>query len=302
MIDAISRARAFAPAATPVILHGESGTGKTFFAQFIHDVSQRSGGFHAFSVGTVPPQLAADELFGHVEGAYTDARRVRAGRITSAGSGTLLLDDLHTLELGVQKQLLQALGSRRYSPVGSDRIVTMGCRIILAMTGEPDDLMQRGLLLPDLRWRFGASAIGILSLRERREEIPLHARRALERCPDETNVEGPARFSDAALALLCEGEYPGNVRQLEGIVQCGYLIARHQGTDVIDTKHLPAELTSHLRYKRHGNPDENRVVVERALRITGGNVTAAAKLLGISRNTMIAFRAAQDMRREERRK
>src|SRR5919197_3880975 len=99
MVEAISRAHAFAPAATPVILYGESGTGKTFFAEYIHQLSQRSGGFHAFSVGTVAPQLALDDVFGHVPGAYTDARRMRAGRIATAGSGTLLLDDLHTLDL-----------------------------------------------------------------------------------------------------------------------------------------------------------------------------------------------------------
>lgn len=90
MIEAISRAHAFAPAATPVILHGESGTGKSYFAEYIHQLSGRSGGCHAFSVGTVAPQLALDELFGHVPGAYTDARKMRTGRIAAAGGGTLL--------------------------------------------------------------------------------------------------------------------------------------------------------------------------------------------------------------------
>ena len=90
MVEAVSRAHAFAPAATPVILYGESGTGKTFFAEYIHQLSQRSGGFHAFSVGTVAPQLALDELFGHVPGAYTDARRMRstAGEDAHSTRGT----------------------------------------------------------------------------------------------------------------------------------------------------------------------------------------------------------------------
>src|SRR6267378_4506446 len=145
MIEAISLARAFAPAATPVILYGESGTGKTFFAEFIHQLSERPGGFHAFSVGTVAPQLALDELFGHVPGAYTDARRMRTGRIATAGGGTLLLDDLHTLDLGVQKQLLQVLDRGKYSPVGSDRVLTVACRLILAMADDPDELARRGV-------------------------------------------------------------------------------------------------------------------------------------------------------------
>jgi len=288
MIEAISRAHAFAPAATPIVLYGESGTGKTFFTEYIHQLSGRSGGFHAFSVGTVPPQLAPDELFGHVQGAYTDARRMRTGRFATAGGGTLLLDDLHTLDLGMQKQLLQVLDRGTYSPVGSDRVLTVACRVILAMTDEPDVLMQRGQLLKDLRYRFGACAIGIPPLMERRSEIPLLAQRALKRCAQQTGVDGPTQFSDAALALLCEGEYAGNVRELEGIVLCAYLLARDQGLGEIDVQHLPGELTPRLQYKRHGDPEENRIVVARILRITGGNVRKAARLLGVSRNTVKA--------------
>ena len=290
MIDAISRARAFAPAATPVILHGESGTGKTFFAGFIHDVSQRAGGFHAFSVGTVAPQLALDELFGHVQGAYTDARKMRTGRIATAGGGTLLLDDVQNLDLGVQKQLLQVLDRGTYSPVGSDRVLTVACRIILAMTEEPDALMKRGVLLKDLRYRFGACAIRIPPLRERREEILLLAKRALERCPEQTKVEGPARFSDAALALLCEGEYEGNVRELGAVVERGFLMARIAGAGEIGAEHLPDGTCPALRYQRRGDREANRIAIERALKLTGGNVAAAARLLGMSRNALNAAR------------
>jgi DNA-binding NtrC family response regulator len=293
MVQAISRANAFAPAATPVVLYGESGTGKTFFAEYIHQVSRRSGGFHAFSVGTVAPQLALDELFGHIQGAYTDARKMRTGRIATAGGGTLLLDDLHTLDLGVQKQLLQVLDRGTYSPVGCDRVQTVACRIILAMTDDPDVLMQKGQLLKDLRYRFGACAIAIPPLRERRSEIPLLAHRALKRCPEQTSVEGPSQFSDAALALLSEGEYAGNVRELEGIVLCAYLFARDQGLAEIDVKHLPVELTPRLEYKRRGDREENRIVVERVLEITGGNVMKAARLLGVSRNTLNAVRTSR---------
>jgi len=299
MVEAISRAHAFAPAATPVILYGESGTGKTFFAEHIHQLSGRSGGFHAFSVGTVAPQLALDELFGHVQGAYTDARKMRTGRIATAGGGTLLLDDLHTLDLGVQKQLLQVLDRGTYSPVGSDRVLTVACRVILAMTDDPDVLMQRGQLLKDLRYRFGECAIGIPPLRERRSEIPLLVHRTLKRCPQRTGVDGPTQFTDAALALLCEGDYAGNVRELEGIVLCAYLFARDQGLAEIGVQHLPAELTPRLQFKRRGDREGNRIVVERVLRITGGNVKKAARLLGVSRNTVNAARENPARERKE---
>jgi DNA-binding NtrC family response regulator len=290
MLDAISRAHAFAPAATPVILHGESGTGKTFFAEYIHDLSERAGGFHAFSLSTVAPQLAADELFGHVPGGYTGANKIRAGRIATAGVGTLLLDDVHTLDPGVQKQLLQVLDRGTYSPIGSDRVVTVACRIILAMTEEPDALMKKGLLLKDLRYRFGACAIRMPPLRERRAEIPLLAKRALERCPEETKVEGPSVFSDAALSLLREADWEGNVRQLGGVVEYAYLIANAAGAGKVGVEHLPQGVASVPRYQRRGDREANRLAVEHTLSITGWNAKAAAKLLGISRTTLNACR------------
>jgi DNA-binding NtrC family response regulator len=290
MIEAFSLARAFAPAATPVILYGESGTGKTFFAEFIHQLSERPGGFHAFSLGIVPTSLAADELFGHVQGAFTDAHKVRMGRIASAGSGTLLLDDLHTLDLGMQKQLLQVLDRGTYSAVGGDRVQTVACRMVFAMTEDPDTLMMKGLLLRDLRYRFGECGIAIPALRERRDEIPLHAQRMLQRCAEWTKIEGPTRFSAGALALLCEGEYDGNVRQLEGIVLRAFLIARYRGACQIDVDHLPQQLTPRLLYRRHGDLESNQMAVERILRITGGNVKKAAQMLGVSRTTINAAR------------
>lgn len=291
MVEAISRAHAFAPAATPIILYGESGTGKTFFAEYIHHLSGRVGSLIAFSVGMLAPQLALDELFGHVRGAYTDARRTRTGLFATAGIGTVLLDDVQNLDLGVQKQLLQVLDRGSYSPVGSDRVVTVTCRTILAMSDEPDVLMQRGQLLKDLRYRFGSCAISMPPLRERRAEIPLLAQRALERCPDRTKVEGPTRLSDAALECLREGEWTGNVRQLEGAVLHAYLVAAHRGAVTIDVEHFPEEMIPRLRYTRRGDRAENRVVLERALRMTGGNVTKAAQLVGVSRNAFNAARA-----------
>jgi DNA-binding NtrC family response regulator len=290
MIEAISRAHAFAPAATPIILFGESGTGKTFFAEYIHQVSGRSGGFHTFSVGTVAPQLALDELFGHVQGAYTDARKMRTGRIATAGTGTLLLDDLHTLDLGVQKQLLQVLDRGTYSAVGGDRVQTVACRMVFAMTEDPDTLMMKGLLLRDLRYRFGECGIAIPALRERRGEIPLHAQRVLQRCAERTRIQGPTRFSEAALALLSEGEYDGNVRQLEGIVLRAFLIARYRGACQIDVEHLPAQFIPRLQYRKHGDREANRRVVEQVLRLTGGNAKKAAERLGVSRATVNSAR------------
>ena len=286
MAEVLRRAHVFAPAATPIILHGETGTGKTFIAEYIHQVSGREGGFHPFSVGVVAPQLALDELFGHVQGAYTDARKVRPGRLATAGSGTLVLDDVQNLDLGVQKQLLQVLDRGTYSPVGSDRVQTVMCRVILAMSEDPAQLVLRGLLLRDLRYRFGMCDIRIPPLRERRAEIPALAQLFLDVCPRATQLDGPKRFSAPALALLLEGEYPGNVRELSGAVVYGFLMARAAGAAEVGATHLPAEVCPPLRYERRGDADANRRAIERALARTGGNVKRAARLLGVSRGTV----------------
>jgi DNA-binding NtrC family response regulator len=286
MAEVLYRADAFARAATPVVLYGESGTGKTFLAEYIHRLSGRSGGFHPFSVGTVAPQLAADELFGHVRGAYTDARSPRTGLLASAGCGTLLLDNLHTLDLGVQKQLLQVLDRGTFSPVGSDRILTVACRVIMAMTEDPDVLMRQGLLLKDLRYRFAACGIRIPPLRERRAEIPSLAQRALERLPGLTRVSGPTRFSRSALRALSDGSWEGNVRELEGAVLEAFLLAAHEGARKIGPAHMPDKVAPLLPYTRHGDRAGNRIAVERALKRTGGNVKRAATLLGVSRTVV----------------
>ena len=226
-----------------------------------------------------------DELFGHVQGAYTDARRVRPGRIATAGNGTLLLDDVQNLDLGVQKQLLQVLDRGTYSPVGSDRVLTVACRVILAMADDPDELVRRGVLLKDLRYRFGMCGIRVPTLRERRAEIPLLAKRFLDACPRETKVQGPTRFQHRALARLGDGEYPGNVRQLHGFVVYAYLMAAAIGVEDVRVEHLPEGLCSDLRYERRGDPAVNQRVMQRALEKTGGNAGAAARLLGISPTT-----------------
>ena len=152
------------------------------------------------------------------------------------------------------------------------------------MADDPDVLMRRGQLLKDLRFRFGACAIRIPSLSERRLEIPVLAQRALENSPTTTHVSGPNRFSDAALVLLSEGEYEGNVRQLIATVEYAYLMARAAGAAEIGVEHLPEGLSPPLRYERRGDWILNQIAVERALSRTGGNIKEAARLLGISRN------------------
>lgn len=194
---------------------------------------------------------------GTCRGATPAQTRSAPGASRPPAVKTLLLDDMQTLDLGVQKQLLQVLDGGVYSAVGSDRKLTVACRIILAMTEDPDALMKKGVLLKDLRYRFGACAIRIPALRERRAEIPMLAKRALARCPEETKVDGPTGFSEAALALLCAGEWEGNVRELGAVVEYAYLIGRAAGSEEIRAEHLPQGLCPAVRYQRRGDPEAN---------------------------------------------
>jgi two-component system response regulator HydG len=175
--------------------------------------------------------------------------------------------------------------------------MAVGCRVILAMADDPDALMRRGQLLRDLRYRFGACAIEVPPLRARRGEIPALAQRFLDDCPRLTQVEGPKRFSASALAVLMEGEYPGNVRELGGAVVHAFLMARAAGAVEVGVAHLPAETCPVLRYVRRGDPEVNRRTVERALARTGGNVTEAARMLGVCRGTINALVSAAPVRR-----
>lgn len=172
-------------------------------------------------------------------------------------------------------------------------MLTVACRMILAMTEDPDVMMRKGVLLKDLRYRFRACAIRIPPLSERRAEIPRLAKWALERCAEDTKLDGPMRISESALALLMEAEYEGNVWQLQGALQRGYLMARAAGAKEIGPEHLPEWLRPVLRYQRRGDREANRVAVDNALRRTRGNISQAAKLLGISRTFLNALLARE---------
>jgi DNA-binding NtrC family response regulator len=285
-----SLADAFARSKRPVLLHGETGVGKNVVAEYIHRRSGRADGFHEVSVGGVPSQLVYDELFGHVRGAFTDAREQRVGWIVTAGTGTLLLNDFHTLALDAQKTLFRVLDNGGFTVLGANRVQYAVCRFIVAMTVDPRELVRQGKLYEDLFYRLWACSIKIPALRERREEIPWHAVRALAACCAVEGGDGPTRLSDAAMAVLCRAEYPGNVRELEGVIVRAYLVARELGSDVIDEAHLPCDSAPSLIYRRHGDRRLNQTMVEEALRVTRGNVTKTAQLLGLSRTTVRTVR------------
>src|SRR5438128_1339657 len=155
MTEVLHRIHQYADASTPVVLVGETGTGKSFFARLLHQVGGRSGRFSDGTGGEIQESLAHDELFGHVRGSFTGAVQRRAGLLADASGGTLLLDDFHLLPRAEQAMLLRALEAGVYRPVGADRDVPVTCRLVVGSQRNLDDLVASGDMLADLRYRLG---------------------------------------------------------------------------------------------------------------------------------------------------
>ena len=188
--------------------------------------------------------------------AFTGAAGSRGGYFASARGGTLLLDDFQNLKLSRQKMLLGVLEDGSYRPVGSDRPVSLDCRVVIGLDDDPDTLVEARRLHPHLRYRFGYAVVRLPPLNERREEIPALAQRFLEECAARTGVaDGPRVIARDALATLMMGDYPGNVRQLRGMIEAGYLLAK--GDAELQTSHLPGSARSGLHYDRRAPRDEN---------------------------------------------
>ena len=289
MLDALRAVQSYAPAATPVLLVGETGTGKSCLARLLHDLSGRPGAFRDISAGELEPNLAADQLFGHVAGSFTGARGRRAGLVADAANGTLLLDDFHLLPRQMQYLLLRPFDRRLYRAVGLDSDAPLSCRLVVGLGEDPDALVARGKMLKDLRYRLEYCVIRLPRLEERRDEIAVFAERFLVQCREETGVaDGPTEFASDVIAVLEAGHYPGNLRDLKGRVRAAYLLAR--GETEIRFEHLPPVAREPLRFDARADRQAKVRLVAWALRRTEGHVGRAAELLHVHRNTVTALR------------
>ena len=289
MQEVLDLVRRVAPSDATVLLRGESGTGKELIAKAIHYASaRRNGPLVKVNCAALPETLLESELFGHEKGAFTGAFAMRKGRFEIADGGTLFLDEIGDLPAHLQAKLLRVLQEKEFERVGSNRAITTDVRIITATHRDLEQLMREGSFREDLYYRLNVVTIILPPLRERRQDLPALVEHFLRKFA-EKNGKTIQGFSREARDALLRYDYPGNVRELENLVERAIVLTRD---DVVSLGELP--LT--IKETRPGADDqtnlsavvegmERRMIVE-ALEAAGGVQTKAADNLGISERAL----------------
>lgn len=276
----------------PVLLHGDTGTGKELAAQAIHQLSKRrSRPYIPVNCAAIPRELAESELFGHEAGAFTGATTRREGRFLLASGGTLFLDEINSLPLDLQPKLLRTLETGDIWPVGAREPLRAQVRIIAATNADPQELVAAGRFRADLYYRLNALAISLPSLRERVEDIPAIATCVLERDPE---LGSRAILTADALGMLLAHPWPGNVRELANAVRRAAVIAAAgvpaDAIVAIRAEHLdlPGSIPG-IPFKQaqeQATEEWTRRTVLAALTRTNGNIPEAARLLVMDRTAI----------------
>lgn len=275
-----------------ILLLGENGTGKTVLASRVHRASQRvHGPFVRVDVGGLTPTLFESEMFGHVRGAFTDARKDRAGRFELADGGTLFLDEIGNLPMEQQPKLLRAIEDGQFEKLGTSLTQRVDVRLVSATNASLRGLVDEGRFRRDLLYRLNTIEIHVPALRERSEDILLLARKALERsCRRYGKAALP--LSAAAERALHEHTWPGNVRELEHAMERAALLARGTQVEVQDLRLAPASAQpAEAQQTRAGLggitlESAELLLLREALQHSGGNLQRAADQLGITRQSL----------------
>jgi transcriptional regulator with PAS, ATPase and Fis domain len=300
--------KAVAPSGYPVLITGETGTGKELFARAVHDMSGRGGKYVAVNVAGLDDNHFTDTLFGHEKGAYTGADKVRDGLVSKASGGTLFLDEIGDLTESSQVKLLRLLQEKQYYPLGSDILKPSRARVIVATNRNIHDLVRKGTFRKDLYYRLRTHEICIPTLRERLEDLPILFAHFLEKAAVALGRKVPSHPGEL-LTLLRNYHFPGNVRELEAMVDDA--VARHESgvLSMVSFKQaisLERDLLSPAGFmepavEKSGDAQEARFsftgvfptirevedfLVKEALERSSGNQTIAADLLGITRQTL----------------
>jgi two-component system NtrC family response regulator len=298
LTDAIALARRVSlRGGSNVLLVGETGTGKEVFARAIHTASPRANApFVAVNCAAIPAQLLESELFGHERGAFTDARQKKQGLLELARDGTLFLDEVSSLPLDLQPKLLRALEERRVRRVGGFDEIEIRCRVTAASNVPLEELVEGGLFREDLFYRLNVLRLAIPPLRQREGDVAILARHFLKELAAAHGLPS-ARLTPSAAARLAAHSWPGNVRELKNVLERALVICE---AGQIDDRHLALggrvgrapeinETTGCVIEVPSGGRSLKSVeaeLVRLTLGLTGGNKSAAARLLGISRPTL----------------
>ena len=277
-----------------VLLTGETGTGKSYLARLIHECSSRKDQrFVAVPCGALSDSLVESELFGHVKGAFTGADRPKLGRFAAAGEGTLLLDEIDVLSLEQQAKLLRVIDTGEYEPVGSNETHHCRARIIAASNCKLEDAVKEGKFREDLYYRLHVLTFHLPPLRERRADIMPLVQGLVKRFSNQFSKEVNA-VSPEALALLTRYAWPGNIRQLENMIQ--YAVLTSTGPELLPA-HLPRQVKGSIMPAVESGSACAKSLIEscqaiereqihQALKKCHYRRVRAAEVLGVSRVTL----------------
>ena len=290
MAAVVQRALRIAQSDASVLVRGESGTGKEVIARFIHRNSPRaSGPFVAVNCAAIPEQLLESELFGHEKGAFSGALGQRIGKLEAAQNGTILLDEISEMDSRLQAKLLRAIQEREIDRVGGRAPVRLNVRIIATTNKDLELEVQRQTFREDLYFRLNVVAVHMPSLRDRPKDIPALVKHFIRKYRSDS-ARATRQFSPAALAALMAHNWPGNVRELENTIHRALVLTTEAVIGPMalevgppDTA-LPERATAGLLSGFVGRPlhlMERDVIIE-TLRMTGGNRTRTASMLGLS--------------------
>jgi DNA-binding NtrC family response regulator len=282
-IGQVARTRA------PVLILGESGTGKELVADAIHRNSPRAAQpIVKINMGAITPSLFESEMFGHVRGAFTDAKSDRKGHIASAEGGTLFLDEIGELNRGDQVKLLRVLQDQRYQPVGASRTEQADIRLVSATNQELAELVASGEFREDLFYRLNLITIRLPPLRERRSDIPLLARHIAATVADSYGL-GAVTLTAQALEWLAAQPWPGNIRQLKQTLERTMLLAGKDQlaqADFVAAGQGDGAAAQRLGVDGMTLEQVERHMIEQALHQHTGNISRVAKALGLSRTAL----------------
>ncbi len=291
---AVQRLRDFidriGPSDASVLVTGESGTGKELVVRGLHETARSQAPFVALNCSAVPPDLLESELFGYIQGSFTDAKFARDGLFVVAGEGTIFLDEIGDMSLAMQAKLLRALQERKVRPIGGTHELPIRARIVAATNRDLRADVAAGRFREDLLYRLDVVRIDVPPLRQRREDILLLARRFLALATARSK-KPVRRLSTWAARKLLAYDWPGNVRELENCIERAVALCR---LDEITVADLPARiLEATTQYTATDDKTalttlDTRVIrhVQHVLSATRGNKTRAASILGIDRRSI----------------